>query len=181
MSKLKWCGHFACCIMLTFVVSMKTDTKKFLNIWVALVTNGDWKRISITNLAMTKNIWSPSNSEGVLDGDWIVLIAIQHTPTIRWQLKFFNCLKGLGGWGGGGGEFFFKNDTTCAPPFGNRKTLITFWNTPIIKWQLKRVQACVMMVEKTKFIPSWEIEEFCSPSNGVGVLDGNWSSSITMW
>jgi hypothetical protein len=40
----------------------------FLDIWVAFVTNGDWKRISITNLLTTKNIWLLSNNGGALDG-----------------------------------------------------------------------------------------------------------------
>jgi hypothetical protein len=56
---------------------------------------------------MTTNIWSPSDNEGVLDGDQIVLIAIQHTPTIRWRLKIFDCPKKHGG-GLGEGIFFQK-------------------------------------------------------------------------
>jgi hypothetical protein len=35
-----------------------------------------------------------------------ISITIQHTPTIEWQLKFFNCPREQGG--GGGGDPFFQ-------------------------------------------------------------------------
>jgi hypothetical protein len=45
----------------------------------------------------TEKIWLPLDNEGVLDGNQNNLIAIQHTPTITWQLKFFGCPKVHGG------------------------------------------------------------------------------------
>jgi len=35
----------------------------------------------------TKNVWSPFDSGCVLDGNQIFSITIQHTLTIKWQMK----------------------------------------------------------------------------------------------
>ncbi len=56
-----------------------------------------------------ENIELPSNSRGMSNGDWKNLVNIQHIPTIRWQLKFFD--RSRRHWG----DDFFWNDITCVP------------------------------------------------------------------
>jgi hypothetical protein len=41
-----------------------------------------------------QKIWSPSDNGGVSNGNQKHLVAIKHTPTIRWQLKNFDYPKG---------------------------------------------------------------------------------------
>jgi hypothetical protein len=41
-----------------------------------------------------QKIWSPSDNGGVSNGNQKHLVAIKHTPTIRWQLKIFDYPKG---------------------------------------------------------------------------------------
>jgi hypothetical protein len=45
----------------------------------------------------TKKIQLPLNSWGVLDVNKKDLIAIHHTPTIKWRLKFLVAQEGMGG------------------------------------------------------------------------------------
>jgi hypothetical protein len=48
-------------------------------------------------MAIENEFWLPLDDEGVLDSDQNNLIAIQHTPTITWQLRFFGCPRKHGG------------------------------------------------------------------------------------
>ncbi len=40
---------------------------------------------------ITEILWLPSNGGIMLDGNQIFSITIQHTPSVRWQPKFFGC------------------------------------------------------------------------------------------
>jgi hypothetical protein len=45
------------------------------------------KKYDILAFLVARNVWSPFDNGGVLDGDQIFSITIQHTPTIIWQMK----------------------------------------------------------------------------------------------
>lgn len=45
------------------------------------------KTYDILPFLLIENVWSLFDSGGVLDGNQIFSITIQHTPTIGWQMK----------------------------------------------------------------------------------------------
>jgi hypothetical protein len=80
--------------------------------------------------------------------------------------------------GHGGHEFLFKNDIRCTSIyFGDQKNLVV---PPLLDGDRKGWGLCYQFVGKKIFprFPSWATKEFWSPSNDVGVLNGDENSSI---
>ncbi len=145
-----------------FVASIKTNVRKF-----SLTLNNSHCK------------WRSKMDFGCqFYNDWKKSIAIRQWGCVGWRPKQFDCHSTHP-------HHHMVIESFWLPKRawgGFRKNYITIWHTLVVRWQLKGLGVCVIILGKKKFIPhftSWAIKEFQSPSNNGGMSNGNQIFSVT--